>query len=231
MVKKAFIACGQSWNNRSGDSKDLFQFQTHRVLMGKKKKFRVEFRKNRAPRARKTDWTRQFDEHHFDEQSPEGEERISGRGEMARRRTVFGADAGTRPTGRGGDLRSPSRRGRSGLPPRSRAFRVRADKHRARRRRHNVPVRYKADSQNAKHRGTEPGRGRRPRAVSGGGRGRQRGHSIFAETKIGTVPAEGFIERVEPRHGTIARSVRGRRQVLVANVDQMLIVASVASRG
>jgi ribosome biogenesis GTPase len=39
---------------------------------------------------------------------------------------------------------------------------------------------------------------------------------------------EGFIVRVEPRHGTICRSARGRQHVLVANVDQLLIVASVA---
>ena len=38
----------------------------------------------------------------------------------------------------------------------------------------------------------------------------------------------GLIERVEPRHGTISRAVRGRRQVIVSNVDQLLIVASVA---
>ena len=56
--------------------------------MAKKKKFRAEFRKNRTPRARKTDWTRQFDEHGFQEQAPETEERISGRGEMNRHRTV-----------------------------------------------------------------------------------------------------------------------------------------------
>ena len=34
--------------------------------------------------------------------------------------------------------------------------------------------------------------------------------------------------RVEPRHGTVSRAVRGRRQVIVSNVDQLLIVASVA---
>src|SRR6516225_4504059 len=60
--------------------------------MAKKKKSRVEFRKNRAPRARKTDWTRQFDEHRFDEAAPENEERINGRGEHARRRTVRTAE-------------------------------------------------------------------------------------------------------------------------------------------
>ena len=60
--------------------------------MAKKKKFRAEFRKNRTPRARKTDWTRQFDEHGFQEQAPETEERISGRGEMNRHRTIRTAE-------------------------------------------------------------------------------------------------------------------------------------------
>ena len=40
--------------------------------------------------------------------------------------------------------------------------------------------------------------------------------------------AKAFIERVEPRHGTISAAVRGRQHVLVANVDQLLIVASAA---
>ena len=41
-------------------------------------------------------------------------------------------------------------------------------------------------------------------------------------------PKEGLIERVEPRHGCLCRAVRGRQQVLVANVDQLAIIASVA---
>jgi ribosome biogenesis GTPase len=39
---------------------------------------------------------------------------------------------------------------------------------------------------------------------------------------------EGVIERVEPRHGCICREVRGRQQLLVANIDQLAIVTSVA---
>ena len=39
---------------------------------------------------------------------------------------------------------------------------------------------------------------------------------------------EGVIERVEPRRGCICRAVRGRQQVLVANVDQLAIVSSAA---
>ncbi len=38
--------------------------------------------------------------------------------------------------------------------------------------------------------------------------------------------SQGVIERVEPRQGTLARMIRGQRQVLVANVDRVLIVAS-----
>jgi ribosome biogenesis GTPase len=37
---------------------------------------------------------------------------------------------------------------------------------------------------------------------------------------------EGFIERVEPRHGVLTRASRRREHVLVANVDQLLIVMS-----
>ena len=39
---------------------------------------------------------------------------------------------------------------------------------------------------------------------------------------------EGFIERIEPRHGVLSRTSRGRQQVIVANVDQLLIVGSAA---
>jgi ribosome biogenesis GTPase len=39
---------------------------------------------------------------------------------------------------------------------------------------------------------------------------------------------EGIIERVEPRHGVLSRTSRGRRHVLVANVDQVIIVTSAA---
>jgi ribosome biogenesis GTPase len=35
---------------------------------------------------------------------------------------------------------------------------------------------------------------------------------------------EAFIERVEPRHGVLTRASRGREHVLVANVDQVVIV-------
>jgi ribosome biogenesis GTPase len=39
---------------------------------------------------------------------------------------------------------------------------------------------------------------------------------------------QGIIERVEPRHGVLSRTSRSRQHVLVANVDQVLIVMSAA---
>jgi ribosome biogenesis GTPase len=39
---------------------------------------------------------------------------------------------------------------------------------------------------------------------------------------------EGLIERVEPRRGVLCRTSKGRQHVMVANVDQLLIVSSAA---
>ena len=39
---------------------------------------------------------------------------------------------------------------------------------------------------------------------------------------------QGVIERVEPRHGVLSRNSQGREHIIVANIDQVLIVASAA---
>jgi ribosome biogenesis GTPase len=39
---------------------------------------------------------------------------------------------------------------------------------------------------------------------------------------------EGMIERVEPRHGVVSRTSRGRRHLIATNLDQVVIVASAA---
>lgn len=44
-------------------------------------------------------------------------------------------------------------------------------------------------------------------------------------------PDEGLIEKVAPRHGTITRGYRQREHVLVANVDQLLIVSALEAPG
>jgi ribosome biogenesis GTPase len=40
---------------------------------------------------------------------------------------------------------------------------------------------------------------------------------------------EGIIERIEPRRGILSRTSKGRQHVLVANVDQILVIVSAAA--
>ena len=58
------------------------------------------FRKNRGTRTRATDWTQQFQEHGFEEDATAQGERISGKGELTRQRTVRGAEVDSRATSR-----------------------------------------------------------------------------------------------------------------------------------
>ena len=181
--------------------------------MAKKKKFRAEFRKNRTPRARKTDWTRQFDEHGFQEQAPETEERISGRGEVNRHRTICTAEA----TAELGDAELPfdvlldvdmaaCRRGRV-LSVFGQASTVQGDD----------GIAYQCATRRIlKTLITDE---RNPVVA---------GDVVLFRPGENPQSKEGLIERVEPRRGTLSRAVRGRRQVIVSNVDQLLIVASVA---
>jgi ribosome biogenesis GTPase / thiamine phosphate phosphatase len=180
--------------------------------MAKKKKFRVEFRKNRAPRARKTDWTRQFDEHRFDEQAPEADERISGRGEVARRRTICTSEAAQEQSGEETSFNfildvdeSVCCRGRV-LSVFGLSSTVLGD---------DGSIYQCATRRILKTLSTEE---RNPVVA---------GDRVLLRPEGSGEPREGMIERVEPRHGTISRAVRGRRQVLVSNVDQLLIVTSV----
>src|SRR5262249_56554255 len=56
--------------------------------MSKKKKTRVELRKNRSKPPRDQSWTRGFQEHGFEEEAPRTEERVRAKGDLSRRRTI-----------------------------------------------------------------------------------------------------------------------------------------------
>ncbi len=59
-------------------------------------------------------------------------------------------------------------------------------------------------------------------------------HVVVAGDRVMVRPVndrEGAIERIEPRSGVLGRMVRGKRHVIVANVDRIAIVASVAEPG
>src|SRR5262249_23091588 len=57
--------------------------------MAKKKKVRVDLRKNRSKPPRPRHWTRGFQEHGFTEEATLNEERVRAKGDLSRRRTII----------------------------------------------------------------------------------------------------------------------------------------------
>lgn len=176
--------------------------------MGKKKKIRAEFRKNRGVRTRPTDWTRQYRQHGFENEAPAQGERVSGKGDLVRRRTVCGEQVdGQQEPGFEVHLDVDAdvcRRGRV-----LSAF--------------GLLSMVEDESGTVYHCATR----RLLKTLTTDQR-----HVVAAGDRVlfrpveNTDPKEGLIERVEPRRGCICRAVRGRQHVLVANVDLLAIVAS-----
>ena len=174
----------------------------------KPKKVRVDFRKNRQERTRTGDWTRKFEEHGFEEESEIAIERIGGKSELSRKRTVVGEIVKDDADNVGFDV-LPDVDTESLLA--GRVLRV-----------HGASSVVQ----------TEDGRQfqcvtrRILKTLSTDQR-----QPVVAGDRVLIRPApnneyEGMIERVEPRHSTIARSSKQRKHVIVSNVDQVLIVAS-----
>src|SRR3974390_1986807 len=69
-------------------------------VMAKKKKVRVDLRKNRSKPPRPQGWTRGFQEHGFAEDATPGQERVRAKGELSRKRTIIQDDT-TTPTAGG----------------------------------------------------------------------------------------------------------------------------------
>ncbi len=177
-----------------------------------KKKFRAEFRKNRTPRARKTNWTREFDEHGFQEQAPETEERLSGKGELTRRRTIHTAEMA--PEMAGAEVPNVHLEVDEATCRRGRVLSVQG-----------ISSTVLSDDGSVVQCATR----RILRTLSTDERNPVvAGDRVVFQPIAQSQPCEGVIERVEPRYGTLSRAVRGRRHVLVSNVDQLLIVTSAA---
>src|SRR5262249_42876211 len=60
--------------------------------MAKKKKVRVDLRKNRNTLPRERQWTRGYQEHGFADEATKQAERIRSKGELSRRRTIVQTD-------------------------------------------------------------------------------------------------------------------------------------------
>lgn len=173
----------------------------------KKKKIRTEFRKNHAAKTRERGLTRQFHEHGFEADESARGERVSGKGDLTRKRTVIGAES----------------IGESGG-----GFAVRLDVDEATCLSGRVLSVHGAQCvvQTAAGEIYRCATRRLLKTLSTDQR-----HVVAAGDNVAFRPEpnlEGIIERVEPRHGVISRMVQGRQHVIVTNVDRLLIVASAA---
>ena len=176
--------------------------------MSGKRKIRADFRKKHQGRARRKDITREFARDEDLEDRMVKSERVSGKGELTRKRTIVGQAAEGQ---RGGfsiipDIDAGMLKGTvlamHGLTCQVRAVDGRLFK---------CAVRGVLKDLSTDQR-----------------------HVIAAGDEVYFRPerdTEGMIERVEPRRSVLCRTSKGRQQVLVANVDQVLIVSSAAEPG
>jgi len=184
-----------------------------------KRKIRADFRKNRTPRQRSSDLTRRFEREDYDQQLDEPRtERISGKGELTRRRTVVGSAADEEAAGFAVLPEIDLSRCRSGrvLGVYGLLSVVEADDGTYFR----CAVRRLLRTLSTDQRHVVAAGDKvlfRPAVENAAG----------APASVGALP-EGIIERIELRHSVLSRTVRGKQHVIVANVDQMVIVASAA---
>jgi ribosome biogenesis GTPase / thiamine phosphate phosphatase len=187
--------------------------------MAKKKKVRVDMRKNRNKPARDRQWTRGFQEHGFKEEPTSSEERVRAKGDLSRRRTIIQEQTPATPEGPDAP-EMPAVSAEGCLSGRVlRVHRLMSVVEAADGRQYRCAVRRLLRTLATHERNI----------VTTGDRVWFRPYegSVKTDEERGNSPdLDGMIERVEPRHGILTRASRGREQVLVANVDQLVIVMS-----
>ncbi|MDY0168777.1 MAG: ribosome small subunit-dependent GTPase A [Thermoguttaceae bacterium] len=161
-------------------------------------------------RTRRGNWTRDFQQHGFEDEAPPLNERVSGKGELSRRRTIVG-DRSDNQEQPGLDVQLEVD------PKRCCPGRVLAVK---------GLISHVADAQGEVFRCATR---RLLKTLATDQR-----HVVVAGDRVmfrpaeNTQPKEGIIERIEPRKGSICRASRGRQHIIVTNVDQLLIITSAA---
>jgi ribosome biogenesis GTPase len=187
--------------------------------MAKKKKVRVDLRKNRSKPPRDRQWTRGFQEHGFADEATRADERVRAKGDLSRRRTIIqdeGADDAA--------VEMPAVDESVSLPGRVlRVYKLFCEVETKDGRQYRCAVRRLLRTLASDERFVVTAGDRVWFRVAGETETRQR------ETEEGEERApslDGLIERVEPRHGVLTRASRGREHVIVANVDQVVFVVS-----
>jgi ribosome biogenesis GTPase len=173
----------------------------------KRKQVRADFRKNRTPRARQNEWTRRV--HRDGTETPDSvssDERISGKGDLTRKRTVQTSE-GSADYANGEYVLDVD----SSTCLRGRVTSV-------------YGLSSTVETEDGKQ--YQCATRRLLKTLSTDQR-----HVVAAGDLVQfrpSGPEEGIIERVEPRHGVLSRNSRRRQHIIVANVDQLVIVSSAA---
>ena len=175
--------------------------------MGKKRpKQRADFRKKYQGRVRRSDLTREFQSGNEDKLADAAQgERVSGKGDLTRKRTVGATVEHADGERQGGD-RSELIAGRV-ISVHGLKSRVLGNDGQV----YECAVRQVLKSLSIEQRGV----------VVAGDHVRLRAES----------PLDGMIEQVDARRSVICRTSRGQQHVIVANVDYLLIIASAAQPG
>jgi ribosome biogenesis GTPase len=166
----------------------------------------VDLRKNRSKPPRQRQWTRGYQEHGFDEEATTQSERVRAKGDLSRRRTIIQEEGNDAASGQEpADM--PAVDAAECIP--GRVLRVHG-------------LQSVVEAEDGKQYRCAVRRLLRTLATD-------ERNIVATGDRVWFRPAvndEGFIERVEPRHGLLTRASRGREHVLVANVDQVVIVVS-----
>ena len=177
----------------------------------KPKKIRTALKKRHQTRSRQSNLTRDFHEHGFENDDPEFQERLSGKGELTRHRTVVGSETTEEDTG---IQIHPSVDEVDTIT--GRVLRIHGLE--------SVVVTEDGTQFHCAVRGLLKNMDTQQRNVVAVG-----DHVVFRPEPSNSSAGrqEGLILRVEPRHGVISRTSSGKQHVLVANTDQIVVVASV----
>ncbi len=177
--------------------------------MPKKKrgeKIRAEFKKNYQSRRRQSDLTRRYQQDDLNEDHLSQRERVSGKGELTRRRTIVGQLTTDDKDGLNVEMSVDDQRIENGL-----VLRV-----------HGLDCVVRADSGNEFRCAVR----QVLKSISTDQR-----HVVAAGDRVTFRPEgdrQGIIMTIAPREGVLSRTSRGKRHVLVSNVDMVIIVASAA---
>lgn len=172
----------------------------------RRSKVRTEFKKNYQSRQRRSDLTQRFQQDDLDDAAFSSRERVSGKGELTRHRTVAGQQAVRAGDGLSVEMEIDDPNARTGRVLRVHGLEcvVRTDEGRE----YRCAVRQVLKSISTDQR-----------------------HVVAAGDLVVFRPegkAQGIILSVQPRHGVLSRTSKGRRHILVSNVDLVFVVASAA---